>query len=190
MSNQPVYRRPRSHAYSCRCPRCVQSMPKMKDGDYGIIGPLALFAGLVAVIGFWPAMAWHGQTDTGGWRWDIHSTMGCLIWWVFLAAVVILAWADSGHKRAKRAVRPPRGPLNVEAMPPPPPSMCVPRPVCLHLDAEPVNNMLDPDAPPWAWLCPECNAQLPAELGLLRRSCCGTAHGMFHRHNCPQAVKR
>lgn len=179
MSNQPVYRRPRSHAYSCRCPRCVPQGGFIERN--GILGPLALFAGLVAVIGFWPAMAWHGYTDTGGWRWDIHSTMGCLIWWVFLAAVVILAAAD--HRPAKTAVA---APVTPERLAPPPPSV-VARPICLHLNAEPVDNMLDPDAPPWAWLCPECNAQLPAEFGLLRRSCCGTAHGMFHRHNCPRA---
>ena len=90
MSNQPVYRRPRSHAYRCRCNRCVQSMPSMKNGDFGLIGPLLLFGGIAVVIGFWPAMVWHGYTDTGGWRWDIHSTIGELAYWGALIFVFTL----------------------------------------------------------------------------------------------------
>ena len=38
-ASQPVYRRPRSHAYACRCPRCAGALRRNK-GNYGIIGPL------------------------------------------------------------------------------------------------------------------------------------------------------
>jgi len=85
-------------------------MPSMKKGDYGLIGPLVLFGGLFAVIGFWPAMVWHGEGGPTGtaWRWDIHSTAGCLVWWFVLACVLVPAWADARSRRAKPPVVPPQ----------------------------------------------------------------------------------
>lgn len=179
MSQQPVYRRPRSHAYSCRCPRCDQ------PAEWGILLPLIFGAGLIAVVGFWPAMVWHGYTDTGGWRWDIHSTVGCLVWWGILVFLGFLCWL-AGDRTAKEVTAPP----SVAELLPPPPSVTVPR--CRHLNAVPVDNLYDPDQPPWAWLCPAetggCGRRLPAEFGRLRRSCCGTAHGTPHWWNCPEGA--
>jgi hypothetical protein len=177
--SSPVCRRPRSHAYACRCPRCVASVPRMKNGDYGILGPLALIAGVVAVTGFWPAMVWHGYTDTGGWRWDIHSTVAVAAYWGVIAFAAALA--AIGNRPARHAVRPPRGPLNAEALPqsPPPPAT---RPACQHLHAEPLVNRFT--AAPLAWFCAECDTQLPAEFGRLARSCCGTKPGGGHLYNC------
>lgn len=107
MSNQLVYRyRPRSHAPQCRCPRWVRVQPP--KGDWGIIGPGLLIIAVVAVIGFWPAMVWHGYTDTGGWRWDIHSTIAELVYWGIILAVVItsiLARANSPEIRTREEGR-------------------------------------------------------------------------------------
>ena len=87
MSNQPIYRN-RNHAYSCRCGRCPQSRPT----EWGIIGPAIGIFFVVAIFGFWPAMVWHGYTDTGGWRWDIHSTIGELVYFGVLAFLALLVW--------------------------------------------------------------------------------------------------
>lgn len=129
MSNQPVYRRPRSHAYSCRCPACA---PK---GDFvarnGILGPGFAILCLVAVIGFWPAMVWHGYTDTGGWQWDVHSTIAEAVYFGIFAFIALLCWAD--HK-PPRTARPPRGRLNVEAGPPSGPDPAVTARLLLDLD--------------------------------------------------------
>ena len=108
MSNQPVYRRARSHAYACRCPRCRQRAPSMRNGDFGIIGPALLVIAVVAVIGFWPAMVWHGYGGPTGtaWRWDIHSTVGCCVWWsVTIVPLVIAAIVDACKKRALRGAQ-------------------------------------------------------------------------------------
>ena len=174
----PVYRRPRNHAYSCRCGRCPQSQP----GDWGIIGPGLLIIGVIAVIGFWPAMVWHGYGGPAGtaWRWDIHSTIGCLIWWGFLAAVIALAWAD---RRPQRTVRPPRGRLNVEALPPP---AVVAPPICLHLNAVMVESITDP-AVAVAYWCEACETQLGEDFTRPMRPCCGTPPGGDHLYNCQYA---
>ena len=100
---RPVYRHaPRSHAHNCPCNRCVQ-VRRNRGGvidTYGIIAPALLIIGVIAVVGFWPAMVWHGQTDTGGWRWDIHSTIGCLIWWGLIVVPLAVACViDAGRKR-------------------------------------------------------------------------------------------
>jgi uncharacterized membrane protein len=78
-------------------------MPSMKNGDYGIIGPLLLVIAVVAVLGFWPAMVWHGQTDTGGWRWDIHSTIGCLVWWGLTIVPLTIAVIVDVHRKRRSA---------------------------------------------------------------------------------------
>ena len=99
MSNQPIYRRPRSHSYACRCPRCTPQGDAVSR--YGIIGPVLLFGGIAAVIGFWPAMVWHGYTATGGWRWDIHSTVAELAYWGvigFVAGLIALGSHAGGSR--------------------------------------------------------------------------------------------
>ena len=118
MGNQPVYRYPpRSHASTCRCPRCLPFRPRPGAGGtierYGLIGPLLLWGGIIAVIGFWPAMVWHGEGGPTGtaWRWDIHSTIGCLIWWglviIPLAAAVLRGRYRSRHPQPPAQVAPP-----------------------------------------------------------------------------------
>ena len=171
----PVYRRPRSHAYSCRCPRCVQ--PNMKNGDYGIIGPAILAWFAVTLFGFWPAMVWHGYTDTGGWRWDIHSTVAELVYWGTIGFTVFLCWLGNRPAKTSAAV-----PVTPERLPPPP-SVCVPRPVCLHLNAVKVESILDPDKAVAYW-CEECGTQLDEKFGRFARSCCGTPPGTPHLYNC------
>jgi hypothetical protein len=186
MSNQPVYRRPRSHAYSCRCPRCA---PR---GDFvarnGILGPGFAILCVVAVIGFWPAMVWHGYTDTGGWRWDIHSTAAELAYAGVIAFIALLYWAD--HRTpgvAGRTARevPPSGPLMSSL---PAVAAVIAAPACRHPDAIAVDSLLGGE--PWAWLCAAetggCGAQLPAEFGRLARPCCGSAPGTPHQYNCPE----
>jgi hypothetical protein len=180
MSNQPVYRRPRNHAYSCRCGRCPQSQP----GDWGIIGPGLLVIGAIAVIGFWPAMVWHGYGGPTGtaWRWDIHSTIAELVYWGTIGFTVFLCWL--GNRPAQRTTRPPRGRLNVEALPPPP--FVVAPPICLHLNAVMVESITDPDKAVAYW-CEACETQLGEDFGYLMRLCCGTPPGARHGYNCPHA---
>jgi hypothetical protein len=38
----------------------------------------------------WPAFIWHGYTATGGFRWDVHSTIACCIWWGFLFILLFI----------------------------------------------------------------------------------------------------
>lgn len=106
----PVYRRPRSHAYSCRCPRCARPA-SVKNGDYGLIGPGLVFLAVAYPVLCWPAWVWHGYSSGGdgyGWRWDIHSTYACLTWWGILAFIVVLSvLADKAVRRAPPAPRRP-----------------------------------------------------------------------------------
>jgi hypothetical protein len=67
------------------------------------------------------------------------------------------------------------------------PGPVVAAPPCQHPHAVRVDNLLDPKAPPWAYLCPECGEQLEESFGRLMRSCCGTPPGDDHWHNCPHA---
>jgi hypothetical protein len=124
MGNKPVYRYPpRDHAASCRCDRCLPFRPRPGAWGtierYGIIGPALLWGGIIAVAGFWPAMAWHGEGGPTGtaWRWDVHSTIGCLIWWG-LVVLPLTALAVAG--RRKRTPRP-----AVTPAPPPGPDPAV-----------------------------------------------------------------
>ena len=119
------------------------------------------FWGILVGIGvvFWPSYALHGETQVAAsiaW----YGTIGILLVW-FLAAVSV--------KQARKQ-RPPKGRLRVEAttasqLKPPPASICVPPPICLHRNAVPVDNLLGGE--PWAWLCPKeaggCGAELPAD---------------------------
>jgi hypothetical protein len=175
MSNQPVYRT-RNHAYSCRCGRCPQSRP----GDWGLIGPLILIFFVVALVGFWPVMIVHGQTDTGGWRWDIHSTYAELAYAGGVGFVALMIWL--GNRPAKTRVA---APVTPERLRPPPPSV-VTRPVCLHFRAVKVDSVSDRTLIYRCW-CPDCDTALPAAF---RFSCCGTEPGngtmpARHMYNCP-----
>jgi len=177
--NRPVYRyAPRSHVYNCPCNRCVQVRERNK-GDWGGIGTVFLICLIVMVVGFWPAMVWHGQNATGGWRWDVHSTIGCCIWWGSWL-IVVFAFGVSNKSARGRPPRPPKGRLPVEVMPygsswrPPAPQ---PKPSgCRHLNAV-----------PWWNRCPDCDEQLPEDFGRGMRPCCGTPPGADHGAACPEA---
>jgi len=60
------------------------------QGDWGIAIPALLIAFAVALVGFWPAMVWHGYTDTGGWKWDIHSTIAELVYFGVAGFIAVL----------------------------------------------------------------------------------------------------
>ena len=186
--NRPVYRYPpRSHASTCRCERCLpfrgrQGAAGVID-NYGIIGPLFVVYLIVVVTCFWPVLVWHGQTDTGGWRWDIHSTVAELTYVGVIAFIVLMCWFGAWSAKPPR---PPKGRLRVEAtlqpsfssLPPEPP----PAPSCQHLNAVMVLNFTNDEI--LAWLCPHCDTRLPEDFGRLRRPCCGTPHGLWHLNNC------
>lgn len=148
------------------------------QGEWGIIVPAVLIIGAVALTGFWPAMVWHGYTDTGGWRWDIHSTAAELVYLGvigFMAALVAI-----GNRPARTAVKPKRErswppPKYVPPSPPPPPA-------CYHLDAVPVDLSTGERV---AWWCEACETQMDPEFGRLMRPCCGSAPGTLHQYNCP-----
>ena len=153
--SQPVYRRPRSHAYSCRCPKCD------KPADWGVITPLIAIIGAGFLVSCWPALAWHGYTDTGGWRWDIHSTVACAVWWgalLFIAVLVAVA-----NRKPRRTVPPPQpdrrreGPGYQKTAPP---AGAAPLPICQHSTITPVNNIVTGKLEAWLCLNPDCDAQL------------------------------
>ena len=70
-------------------------------GGYGIIGPAILIFLAVLLAGFWPVLVVHGQTDTGGWRWDIHSTWAELAYLAGAGFVATLAWL--GNRKGSRS---------------------------------------------------------------------------------------
>jgi hypothetical protein len=153
------------------------------QGDAGILFPLLGITFAVLLVGFWPAMVWHGYGGPTGndWRWDIHSTIAEAVYFGvigFIAALVAL-----GNRPAKAYVAGTVTPAGLR----PPPASVVARPACRHLDAVPVDNLLGGE--PWAWLCPDppegCGDRLPAEHGRLARPCCGSAPGTAHQYNCP-----
>jgi hypothetical protein len=155
--------------------------------DMGCLGVI-LAVGLGWLVLCWPALFAHGQTVTGGWRWDIHSTIACSVWWGVLAVPVIAALVVKGNAYRK-----------LPKPPPPPPEVKVPRrfgfaldkapavavqaaPVCVHPAAVPVDNdMLGR----LAWWCPSCETQLDAAFVPPRRTCCGTPARTPHAYNCP-----
>jgi len=145
---------------------------------------------MILVAGFWPAMVWHGYGGPEGtsWRWDIHSTIACLIWWgLTIVPLTVAAVISAGRKRklgraapeAARAVTGARA-LTAEAAKVPEP------PVCRHLNAVRVDSVLDPKL---VWQCwcpdcdPDCETPLPADF---RRPCCGTEPEAPHLYNCPE----
>lgn len=161
--------------------------PSMKNGDYGIIGPGLLIIGVIAVVGFWPAMVWHGQTDTGGWRWNIDSTIGCCVWWSFTVLPLVIAAIVDVHRKRKAIMaqytaqealaRAEQLAAEAEKVPE--------HPACQHLDAIRVESSLDRNKTLAYW-CPDCEAQLGEDFGRLMRPCCGTPAGTDHWRTCPQ----
>ncbi len=203
--NRPVYRYPpRSHAYNCPCPRCVQcrSQKTVGDGliafDMGCLAVILAFAGIGALAGLLSRVTAETWLTVG-------AVAGVL------AVTALAFWAVS-----RRAVRPPKGRLQVEATappsvkpaspgPPPRPRKAAPAspslpfsPVsltCQHLGAVRVEDPADPERKQTlhVW-CPDCDpdgkALLPANW---TRPCCGTRPGRLpgegHFYNCPQAAR-
>ena len=177
--NRPVYRHPpRSHAYSCRCPRCEPFRNRSLGSSGARIWPL--LAALGAISWAAGAAAHHLlQTAVAG--------AGIVVLALVSRVVVIVN---------RRAGRPPKGRLRVEAttvsqLKPPPASVCVPRPICLHWNAVKVDSSVVPDLI-WQCWCPDCEEPLPADF---RLPCCGTEPGdgtgpAVHVYNCRRAVKR
>jgi hypothetical protein len=176
----------------------VQVRGRNNGGGVGILLPAAIILGVGWLVLCWPALAWHGYTDTGGWRWDVHSTIACAVWWGIIAAAVVFWvcskipvkpapkaqpdrwWEGPEYQRAalkQAAKRPAAEPL----LPRPPDT-----PICLHLGAEPVHTLPTALRGPEvvAWWCQQCETQLPADFGETRRSCCGTPLGEDHLYNC------
>ncbi len=164
MSNQPVYRRPRSHAYSCRCSRCVQSMP---DNS----APAAFWgAMLFLAVAFWPEYALHGRA----------SVIAGIAWWGSIATIgvtILVAYLNAQRVRA------PKGRLPVEVLPDGPVPL---PPPCYHLNAVKVNSGVPGLHLTWRCWCPDCEGNLPA---VFRYPCCGgepgTLPGYGHAYNCP-----
>jgi hypothetical protein len=89
MSNQPVYRRARSHAYSCRCPRCLQFRNRpAASGSAGF-----WIAVLLLTLFGLPVAIWHQGTGL---------VVACAIWWPVLALVTVLCLAGSYRQKHPR----------------------------------------------------------------------------------------
>ena len=170
-------------------------------GGLGIVIPLAI-AGIIFI---WPYAVWHGCRYGGGsglsgcgaaseWVWNAQTWIAQGIWWALLLPATGLIAYTALRKRPPRQVPP--------AMPPAPPlprprraSASLPDvpqpPLCLHLNAVEVENLINPEGPPWAWLCPippqGCGERLDEGFGRLTRPCCGTRPGTRHAGSCPQA---
>ncbi len=118
------------------------------QGDWGIAIPFFIGAMLVALVGFWPAMVWHGYTGAGGWRWDIHSTIAEAVYFGTVAFIAGLIWL--GNRPARRV--PPSGPPMTSL----PPAAFPPR-RCRHAGKVPVDLFTGERV---AYLCPDCDTQL------------------------------
>ena len=58
--------------------------------------------GLAYVILCWPWFIWHGYSSGGngwGWRWDLHSTVACVIWW---GVLLLLCGAEPLNKALEK----------------------------------------------------------------------------------------
>lgn len=178
MSNRPVYRYPpKSHAPECNCYRCAQCRSRRTAGD----GLIAMDMGCLAVV-----LGFAAVSALCGWL----ASLTAQAWLTIGAVAGILAVTGIVFRLATRPARPPRGRLHVEAGPRSLPSsvpVSPPPPRCPHLDAVPVDLSTGERV---AWLCPECNEELPAEFGRLRRPCCGTEHGRRHLGTCPHFGER
>lgn len=157
-------------------------------GDYGIIGPLILIAFAVALVGFWPVMVVHGYTDTGGWRWDIHSTIAELAYLGTIGFIITLAWL--GNRPARLPRMPARTPLEPGESEAFAAAFRQAPPVCLHPGAVKVDSAYYRNfgrTVIFCCWCPDCEAELPAAF---RLACCGTEPGdgtvpARHAYNCP-----
>jgi hypothetical protein len=47
---------------------------------------------LAGLFLFWPAFVWHGEGGFSGteWKWDIHTTVACCIWWGSLIVMLLI----------------------------------------------------------------------------------------------------
>ena len=177
-SNRPVYRYPpRSHAYSCRCDRCAQFYSQRSASsdlitfDMGCLGVLLAFGAVSAI---------------GGWVAANHSAILSALPVVGAGVVILCAVICAVVLLNRRAVRPPKGRLRVEAVPEyasPSLPLAPQPPACQHLNAVMVLNFTEDEI--LAWLCPHCDTELPEDFGKVRRPCCGTPHGLWHLDNCP-----
>ena len=60
-------------------------------------------AGTAFVTCCWPYFIWHGEDQYGRMSWDASSWTGCLIWWISVAVIVMLARTGSSAVRAAKA---------------------------------------------------------------------------------------
>ena len=190
---RPVYRyAPRSHVYNCPCSRCVQVRSRRTAGgdliafDLGCLGVAAIF---LVIGGIGAGITWLVKHPGA----DGHAA---LEFGVPAGILAVSIWAVVYFNRHERN-RPLPTRLPVGAVPPtkppagaPPrpkrPSPSLPiapqRPLCQHVNAEPVKLSTGETV---AWVCPDCPAKLSDEFGDLRRPCCRTVHGTLHLIQCP-----
>lgn len=151
--------------------------------DAGIVAVLVVIAGLIWVVKE-PFRLWHttgadGHQHPAAGAWAAWSTAAFLIVGFMVAASVSAARDKSRPRRARGGVR------MLAATPPPP---------CRHPGAVKVENLHDPDGPPWAYWCPDCGTQLDPGTGLPMPDmvpvprCCGAGPGAVHWGNCPNGV--
>ena len=170
--NRPVYRHPpRSHAYSCRCPRCAQFNSRPLDSGAWIWIVIPVVAGFFWVLSA-PLRIWHTIGADG----QEHPDAATYVAYAVPAALIVGLLMFFSIRSANRS-RPPKGRLRVETTAPvsgPPMTSMPPTAaesramapaICLHRKAVPVDNLLGGE--PWAWLCPKetggCGAELPAD---------------------------
>jgi hypothetical protein len=82
--------------------------PRRKpDNDYCIIAPLTGIVFAVALLGFWPAMVWHGYGGPTGtaWRWDIHSTIAEAVYFGAVGFVAWMIWLGNRPAKQERGMR-------------------------------------------------------------------------------------
>lgn len=200
-----------THPEGCRCPGCLPGQYVMRSnrparnrqasagrnrnapsGSWGILVPF--FAAMMFAV--WPYAVWHGCKYGGGsglsgcgaeseWVWNGQTWAACGVWWGLIVLPFAVALVGSAAK--KRAVRPPKGRLRVEAttvsqLKPPPASVCAPGPICLHRNAVKVDSSVVPGLI-WQCWCPDCEEPLPANW---KRPCCGTEPESPHWYSCPR----
>jgi hypothetical protein len=73
--------------------------------DGGFIEYVVAAGLVIGLTGFWPVMVVHGYTDTGGWRWDIHSTIAELAYVGAVAFVALMIWLGNRPPKLSRAPR-------------------------------------------------------------------------------------
>ena len=159
----PVYRStPRTHAYSCRCNRCAQFYRQRNSS--GLIGfDLGCLAVLLVCAAISGIASWVAANHAA-----IVRNLPVIIAAPALLTLTVCVVVIVNRREGKR---PPRGRLQVEAVPPampPAPSPPRPRPVqappvCVHANTTSVNENFGPLREPGrlvAWLCLDCGTQL------------------------------